>query len=134
MTFKNYSLRTDSGYEDETDWCNPEIFVIVLDTKTGQEKWRASGGYHNIDRMRNSILSRGTRAIEYELQTGIIICEQPVTKEGDNWIELVYYSDNEGFYYKDIKGFFGKVRKRDGVVEWEFYLYDDSMIKRQIGD
>lgn len=134
LTCKKYNLRTDSGYEGEIDWHNPEVFVVVFDTEIGKEKWRAQGGYHNIDKIRNCILSGGTRVIEYDLLTGAVICEQLVTKEGDNWIESVYYADNEGFYYRDIKGFFGKVRKSDGVVEWEFYLYDENMVKRQIGD
>jgi len=109
-------------------------FTIALDIETGKVVWKHLFSYSKIDYDNGVILSGKDRNIlEVEVSTGRIKNDLTVNVP----IHLGYnphFTDDDGIYYLTHDHSFGKVRKADGTILWEFDLIDEKGEKRKLSD
>lgn len=139
FTYEAYdTIRTDEGFEGIRDWYNPDFFTIVLDGNTGTELWRQPYEYSHIDKENDVVLfgeyqlitDKG-RVLECDLATGRVLTYVAPSAPADHGHKPDFV-DQEGIYFRTEEGTFGKIRKTDGKVLWEFHLLDHKGAKRKI--
>lgn len=139
LEYNSYNNVIRNEGHSEIDLYNSNTFTLALDETSGSEVWKFPFAYSKIDYENGLILfgnddiQNNARVLEVDIFTGAIITEllvSPSTEFG----YYPYFSDREGIYYKTRKGAFGKVKKTDGVILWEFDLLDDHGNKRRITD
>lgn len=126
-------LRTDKGFEGERDWYNPERFTIGYDTSNGNEVWKHSFVFSQIDKEQGVVLAGKNSIYEVDLQSGELVNHVKINPE----YELGYYphfADSTSYYYTLHNGKFGKVDKQSGFIKWEFEFIDHLGAKRKISD
>src|SRR6056297_841576 len=128
------NIRTDAGYKGERDWSNPSRYTIAIDGETGDELWRLPFTYSKLDHDRGVILSGSdNNLLEVQVSTGEIKSDIETslsTYLGYN----PHFADDDGIYYLTHDHSFGKVRKADGTILWEFDLLDKKGKKRRLSD
>jgi hypothetical protein len=140
------NIREDRGYEGVTHWENPNKYSVVINAETGKEVWKLPFGYQKMDRANGILVTSmidefdkktgsiiNARALEVNIRTGKILTDvevQPMDKFGYH----LHFVDREAFYYLNHYGSFGKIRKVDGKIEWEFDLVDATGAKRKLSD
>lgn len=124
-------------------------YIVALNAQTGEELWRISrGGYLNftLDKDHGVVLCMqvldkskeyghiiAAQALEIDLHTGLFLSSPTVTLMEHHGFEPKFV-DETAFYYTNDLGSFGKIKKSDGLVEWEFDLIDDKGSKRKVQD
>lgn len=149
LNYAEYSgIRVDDGYEGEIDWGNPLRYNIALNSETGKEVWKIlrprHGIDHNIDKTRGTFLCmqsnfynkqygviESANVLEIDIKTGNRLLDIEV-KPLDAMGFIPHFADEEAVYYTNHYGSFGKIRRNDGLVEWEFDLVDEKKGKRKV--
>lgn len=127
------NIRDDEGYEGQIHWSKPNIYTIVIDIETGQELWRKRMAYSKIDKQFGVILGGVNKVSETDIHSGKMITEIIVNPSySDSYFPD--FVDEEYIYYVHFNGSFGRIRKSDGVIDWEFQLEDDRGEKRKLSN
>jgi hypothetical protein len=124
-------------------------YIVALNAQTGEELWCISrGGYLNftLDKDYGVVLCMqvldkskefghiiSAQALEVDMHTGQYLSSPTVTLTEHHGFEPKFV-DETAFYYTNQLGSFGKIRKTDGLVEWEFDLIDEKKCKRIVLD
>lgn len=140
------NIRSDPGYEGQIHWESPNEYTIVIDSDTGKEVWRLPFRYHFMDRQNGIVLTArinefnkntgatvSASAIEIDIKTGKILTDINISPM-DHFGYKIRLADTDAIYYSNHYFGFGKIRKNDGVIEWEFNLTNEKGEKNKIVD
>jgi outer membrane protein assembly factor BamB len=127
------NIRDDEGYEGQIHWSRPNIYTIVIDIETGHELWRKQIAHSKVDKQHGIILGGDRKILELDILSSAVLSEVDVVPDSYGGY-FPHFVDEDSIYYTADKGAFGKIRKSDGVIVWEFQFEDDRGEKRKLSN
>jgi len=149
ISYKDYSNLPSDKMND----FHAAIYNIAIDGITGKEIWRIETTSHNLDikidknygvmlcmqpieykapQLGGGLLN--AHVMEIDIRTGKHLTDVSVTPIDWHGFKPEFVDEEGIFYTHFVYGSFGKIRKSDGILLWEFDLIDEKGDKRKVLD